>query len=196
MPTQPVLSLGYCSLVRAAIPLLPFVVTPMADKTRIGQTSIRLRKPCGLDSRSTGSARSPIWSGHSWRVGTAGDNEAHTDLFHIQFGALDPSTIRTVVDKFLVDLQVQLDEKNVQMQVDELATDWFVRHGYSETMGARPMARLVQDKLKKPLAEEILFGSLADNGGDILVTAKDDEIVITFKAKEKRQNQKALSGSD
>ncbi|MEZ5491965.1 MAG: ATP-dependent Clp protease ATP-binding subunit ClpA [Gammaproteobacteria bacterium] len=114
----------------------------------------------------------------------------------IQFGALDPKTIRTVVDKFLVDLQVQLDDKNVQLEVDELATDWFVSHGYSETMGARPMARLVQDKLKKPLAEEILFGSLADNGGDVHVTAKNDEIVITFKAKEKRQGQKALTGSE
>jgi len=113
----------------------------------------------------------------------------------IQFGALTPETIRTVVDKFLVNLQVQLDEKNVQLQVDELAMDWLVHHGYSESMGARPMARLVQEKLKKPLAEEILFGSLADNGGDIHVTVKDDEIVISFTAKEKRQKPKELSGS-
>jgi len=114
----------------------------------------------------------------------------------IQFGALTPETIRTVVDKFLVNLQVQLDEKNVQLQVDELAMDWFVRNGYSESMGARPMARLVQEKLKKPLAEEILFGSLAEGGGDIQVTVKDDDIAISFTAKEKRQKQKELSGSE
>ncbi|MBT8145280.1 MAG: ATP-dependent Clp protease ATP-binding subunit ClpA [Gammaproteobacteria bacterium] len=114
----------------------------------------------------------------------------------IQFGALTPETIRTVVDKFLVNLQVQLDEKNVQLHVDELAMDWFVRNGYSESMGARPMARLVQEKVKKPLAEEILFGSLAENGGDIHVTVKDDDIVISFEAKEKRQKQKELSGSE
>ncbi len=114
----------------------------------------------------------------------------------IQFGSLTPETIRTVVDKFLVDLQVQLDEKNVQLHVDDVAMDWFVTHGYSETMGARPMARLVQDKLKKPLAEEILFGSLSGNGGDIYVSLKDGEIDITFKAKDKGQKQEELSGSE
>jgi ATP-dependent Clp protease ATP-binding subunit ClpA len=113
----------------------------------------------------------------------------------IQFGALSPDTIRTVVDKFLVNLQVQLDEKKVQLHVDELAMDWFVMHGYSESMGARPMARLVQEKLKKPLAEEILFGSLAENGGDIYVTAKEDDIVISCTSKEKHIPQEELTGS-
>ncbi len=113
----------------------------------------------------------------------------------IQFGALSPDTIRTVVDKFLVNLQVQLDEKKVQLHVDELAMDWFVMHGYSESMGARPMARLVQEKLKKPLAEEILFGSLAENGGDIYVTAKENDIVISCTSKEKHIPQEELTGS-
>ena len=67
----------------------------------------------------------------------------------IQFGSLSPETIRTVVDKFLVDLQVQLDGKGVVLHVEESARDWFVEHGYSEAMGARPMARLIQEKLKK-----------------------------------------------
>jgi len=114
----------------------------------------------------------------------------------IQFGALSPETIRTVVDKFLVDLQVQLDEKNVQIHVDEAAMDWFVRHGYSESMGARPMARLVQEKLKKPLAEEILFGTLASEGGDVHVTASGGDIAITIKAREKTRKQKELSDSE
>ena len=87
-------------------------------------------------------------------------------------------------------------KKNVQLHVDEEAMDWFVRHGYSESMGARPMARLVQEKLKKPLAEEVLFGSLAENGGDIHVSVKDGEIHISCKSREKRQKQSALTGSD
>ncbi|MEC8409100.1 MAG: AAA family ATPase, partial [Pseudomonadota bacterium] len=105
----------------------------------------------------------------------------------IQFGSLSPETIRTVVDKFLVDLQVQLDGKGVVLHVDESARDWFVEHGYSEAMGARPMARLVQEKLKKALAEDILFGRLAD-GGDVIVTAADSiEIRVEANAKKKKR---------
>ena len=110
----------------------------------------------------------------------------------VQFGALTPATIRTVIDKFLVNLQVQLDEKNVQIHVDEIAVDWFVEHGYSESMGARPMARLIQEKLKKALAEDILFGRLADNGGDVFVTAVDKDIKLEI-TKRKRQEGKELS---
>jgi len=114
----------------------------------------------------------------------------------IQFGSLGRETIRTVVDKFLVNLQVQLDEKSVQLHVDELAMDWFVKHGYSETMGARPMERLVQEKLKKPLAEEIQFGSLAGLGGEVYVTARNDEIQLSCIAREKDRKQKELSKSE
>jgi ATP-dependent Clp protease ATP-binding subunit ClpA len=110
----------------------------------------------------------------------------------VQFGSLTPETIRTVVDKFLVNLQVQLDEKNVQIHVDDSAVDWFVEHGYSESMGARPMARLIQEKLKKGLAEDILFGELADGGGDVFVTADDKGIQIDIK-KRKKQERKELS---
>ncbi|MDG2251726.1 MAG: ATP-dependent Clp protease ATP-binding subunit ClpA [Gammaproteobacteria bacterium] len=110
----------------------------------------------------------------------------------VQFGALTPATIRTVIDKFLVNLQVQLDEKNVQIHVDESAVDWFVEHGYSESMGARPMARLIQEKLKKALAEDILFGRLADNGGDVFVAAVDKDIKLEI-TKRKRQEGKELS---
>ncbi|MCB1649251.1 MAG: ATP-dependent Clp protease ATP-binding subunit ClpA [Pseudomonadales bacterium] len=95
----------------------------------------------------------------------------------VQFGALSTETIRTVVDKFLVELQVQLDDKKVSLQVDESAREWFVEHGYSATMGARPMGRLIQDKLKKALAEEILFGELTD-GGEVLVSIENDEVKL------------------
>jgi len=100
----------------------------------------------------------------------------------IQFGALAPKTIRTVVDKFLVNLQVQRDEKKVLLHVDDLAVDWFVKFGYSESMGARPMARLIQEKIKKPLANDLLFGDL-ENGGHVTVTVKDKELAFTIKSK-------------
>jgi len=95
----------------------------------------------------------------------------------VQFGPLSLETIRTVVDKFLVELQVQLDDKKVTLHVDDTARDWFVQHGYSETMGARPMGRLIQDKLKKALAEEILFGELVD-GGEVQVSIVNDEVKL------------------
>ncbi len=95
----------------------------------------------------------------------------------VQFGPLSVETIRTVVDKFLVELQVQLDDKKVTLHVDDSARDWFVEHGYSETMGARPMGRLIQDKLKKALAEEILFGELVD-GGEVQVSIVNDEVKL------------------
>jgi ATP-dependent Clp protease ATP-binding subunit ClpA len=110
----------------------------------------------------------------------------------IQFGNLTKTTIRTVVDKFLVNLQVQLDEKNVLLHVDELAVDWFVTNGYSETMGARPMGRLIQEKLKRALAEDILFGDLSADGGEVDVTVRNDDIAIDIKNK-KGQGKKELS---
>lgn len=110
----------------------------------------------------------------------------------IQFGALTVETIRTVVDKFLVDLQVQLDEKKVLLNVDESAVDWFVKHGYSESMGARPMARLIQEKLKKELAEDILFGKLSANGGEVEVSCVGDELVLEINER-KPQEKKELT---
>ncbi len=110
----------------------------------------------------------------------------------IQFGALTEETIRTVVDKFLVDLQVQLDDKKVLLTVDDSAVDWFVTHGYSDSMGARPMARLIQEKLKKELAEDILFGKLSNNGGEVLVSCENDELVLTVKER-KPQEKKELT---
>lgn len=101
----------------------------------------------------------------------------------IQFGSLSAETIRTVVDKFLVNLQVQLDEKHVQLHVDDLAVEWFVEHGFSPSMGARPMARLIQERIKKPLANEILFGSLANGGGDVYVSLKDDNVTLDCVSK-------------
>ena len=96
----------------------------------------------------------------------------------IQFGALDEEVIKTVVDKFLVQLQAQLDDKKVTLEVDDQAREWLAVNGYDEKMGARPMARLIQEKLKKPLAEEVLFGKLSTGGGRVEVTVRDGELVL------------------
>lgn len=114
----------------------------------------------------------------------------------IQFSALTMETIRTVVDKFLVDLQVQLDEKKVLLDVDESAVDWFVKHGYSESMGARPMARLIQEKLKKELAEDILFGKLSANGGEVKVSCKDDELELTISERKPQKKKELTQAKD
>lgn len=112
----------------------------------------------------------------------------------VQFGALSTETIRTVVDKFLVELQVQLDDKKVTLHVDDSARDWFVEHGYSLTMGARPMARLIQDKLKKALAEAILFGELTD-GGEVIVSIEKDEVKLAISGRRSAEGRE-LSKSE
>ena len=101
----------------------------------------------------------------------------------IEFNALDHKTILNVVDKFLVELQVQLDDKKVVIDVDEAARLWLCRHGYDKIMGARPMSRLIQEKIKKQLAEELLFGKLL-HGGHVIVSAEDDELTVEIAEKE------------
>ncbi|MEM1114037.1 MAG: ATP-dependent Clp protease ATP-binding subunit ClpA [Pseudomonadota bacterium] len=83
----------------------------------------------------------------------------------VQFEPLGEDVILTVVDKFLTELQGQLDEKRVTLDVDEDARLWLVEKGYDMNMGARPMERVIQEHIKKPLAELVLFGSLAKQGG-------------------------------
>lgn len=96
----------------------------------------------------------------------------------IQFAPLAKDTILHVVDKFIAELQGQLDEKRVTLNVSEAAKRWLGEHGYDEKMGARPMHRLVQDKIKKPLAEKILFGELAGQGGDVEIVVENGEVVV------------------
>ena len=99
----------------------------------------------------------------------------------IQFSALSKEVVKTVVDKFLVQLQSQLDDKKVLLEIDDDALEWLAENGYDEKMGARPMARLIQEKLKKPLAEMVLFGDLADHGGTVVVSVENDDIVLTME---------------
>lgn len=96
----------------------------------------------------------------------------------IQFDALSPEVIKTVVDKFLVEIQVQLDSKKVVLEISDEARAWLAEHGYDKTMGARPMQRLIQSKIKKELAEDILFGRLSNNGGVVHVVVRAGDLVL------------------
>ncbi|HCH02355.1 MAG TPA: ATP-dependent Clp protease ATP-binding subunit ClpA [Vibrio sp.] len=99
----------------------------------------------------------------------------------IWFNSLSEEMIHQVVDKFIVELQAQLDGRGVSMEVSEEARHWLAKKGYDKTMGARPMGRVIQDKLKKPLANELLFGSLVD-GGTVKVTLNrnGEELEFTY----------------
>ena len=104
----------------------------------------------------------------------------------VGFEPLGEDVILTVVDKFLTELQGQLDEKGVQLDVDEDARLWLVEKGYDRTMGARPMARVIQEHIKKPLADMVLFGGLS-KGGIATVTLKGDRsaLEVTAEAEER-----------
>ncbi|HAS6348348.1 ATP-dependent Clp protease ATP-binding subunit ClpA [Vibrio sp. IRLE0018] len=97
----------------------------------------------------------------------------------IWFNSLDVAIIHQVVDKFIVELQVQLDARGVSLEVSEDARHWLADRGYDKAMGARPMSRVIQDKLKKPLANELLFGSLID-GGTVKVTLEKDDLKFEY----------------
>ena len=101
----------------------------------------------------------------------------------VQFNALDPTVITQVVDKFIFELEAQLQEQQVTIEVDESARLWLARHGYEPKMGARPMARIIQQHIKKPLAEELLFGKLA-HGGHLIIREEGDKLEFEFEEKE------------
>ncbi|MFP3426915.1 ATP-dependent Clp protease ATP-binding subunit ClpA [Pseudoalteromonas sp. SIMBA_162] len=99
----------------------------------------------------------------------------------IWFNHLEREVILLVVDKFIVELQAQLDKKSVNFELTSKAREWLAEKGYDKAMGARPMARVIQEELKKPLANEILFGKLAD-GGTVKVSVKDKKIRFDYES--------------
>jgi ATP-dependent Clp protease ATP-binding subunit ClpA len=125
-------------------------------------------------------AKAAIGFGHSRRTGD--DEEAINRLFTpefrnrldatIAFGALPPPVVHQVVQKFVLQLEAQLADRGVTFELDEKATAWLAERGYDERMGARPLGRLIQDVIKKPLAEEVLFGKL-QKGGVVKVTVEE-----------------------
>ncbi|GAP66996.1 ATP-dependent Clp protease ATP-binding subunit ClpA [Mizugakiibacter sediminis] len=102
----------------------------------------------------------------------------------IQFKALDFEHILRVVDKFIIELETQLNEKHVALHVDADARRWLAEHGFDPQMGARPMARVIQEHVKRPLADELLFGKLAD-GGKVRLGVRDGELVVETEAAKK-----------
>ncbi len=129
--------------------------------------------------------------GFGTEVRTGDDHEAINRLFTpefrnrldavISFSALTPQTIGRVVDKFILQLEEQLADRNVQIVLDEAAREWLGIKGYDRLFGARPLGRIIQEHVKKPLAEELLFGKLV-KGGVVKVTAdkETDKLVFTF----------------
>src|SRR5262249_58425489 len=93
----------------------------------------------------------------------------------ITFAHLTPEIIAKVVDKFVLQLEAQLGDRQVTIELTEDATKWLIEHGYDEHMGARPMARLIQETIKKPLADEGLFGKLKAGGHVRVILVKDEE---------------------
>jgi len=113
----------------------------------------------------------------------------------IQFNALEPSVVTSVVDKFLVELQVQLDDKQVTLEIDDEVRDYLADKGYDRLMGARPMQRLIQDEIKKPLASMILFGDLV-NGGVVHLTLAPEEEQTTESVDLDKSSHKAKGSDD
>ena len=109
----------------------------------------------------------------------------------VQFGALSEEVIEQVVHKFIAELQAQLDDRKVSIELDDSAMRWLAKRGYDKTMGARPMARLIQESIKRPLADAILFGDLA-GGGSVLVTIDNkDELSFDMTPREVKSRETA-----
>ena len=98
----------------------------------------------------------------------------------IQFKPLDARNIANVVDKFIIELEHQLEEKNVTLTVDDDARAWLAEKGFDPLMGARPMARVIQEHIKRPLADELLFGRLA-KGGRLKIRVENDLLVFDLE---------------
>jgi len=108
----------------------------------------------------------------------------------IPFATLPPEVVRMVVDKFIMQLEAQLTDRNVEIDLDAAARDWLSKKGYHPTFGARPLARVVQEEIKKPLADHLLFGDLM-SGGIVKVTVADNKLVLDVSPHEPRGKQKA-----
>jgi len=118
----------------------------------------------------------------------------------VPFAYLPPAVVARVVDKFILQLELQLADRNVHIELDDEARQWLTDRGYDRLYGARPMARLVQEKIKQPLAEELLFGKLV-NGGEVKVRIKENAPTFEImpappkaaKAKAGSKKQKAIA---
>ncbi|MBU2167426.1 MAG: AAA family ATPase, partial [Alphaproteobacteria bacterium] len=113
----------------------------------------------------------------------------------ITFKALGADTIRQVVTKFILQLEVQLGDRNITLELTDEATDWLAKNGFDELYGARPLGRVIQEHIKKPLADDILFGRLT-KGGHVKVALKDGKIVFDISGTEAAAKQAADADAD
>jgi len=133
-------------------------------------------------------AKEAIGIGRGKREGD--DQEAIKNLFTpefrnrldatVSFSPLPPDVVTLVVDKFIIQLEAQLEDRGVTFELDNSARNWLVREGYDEQFGARPMARVIQEHIKKPLADELLFGKL-ENGGIVKISVKNGKLQLNIK---------------
>ena len=142
-------------------------------------------------------AKAPVGFEREMRVGE--DSEAINKMFTpefrnrldaiVPFKALKQETVSKVVDKFMAQLEAQLTEKNVTIQLTDKARDYLAKEGYDPAMGARPLSRVIQEQIKKPLAEELLFGELVD-GGIVKIDVKNDELSFKIEAEKSSPKKK------
>src|SRR5690606_20080095 len=112
----------------------------------------------------------------------------------VQFQPLGFDHILRVVDKFLIELEMQLNEKHVAMTASPNAREWLAQHGFDPLMGARPMARVIQDRIKRPLADELLFGKLV-NGGRVNIEVVEGELVVEAQSEPEKVLPATLGGA-
>ena len=112
----------------------------------------------------------------------------------VPFSNLPPEVVVRVVEKFILELEMQLSDRNVIIEVSKKAMDWLVEEGYDPQMGARPMARIIQENIKKPLADELLFGQLKGGGLVMVDLSKDKK--LTFKYKDDKPGKKTGKPSE
>jgi len=100
----------------------------------------------------------------------------------IQFDSLEMDTVIRVVDKLVVELEAQLEEKNVTITLDDDARHWIAKRGYDPKMGARPMARIIREHIRRPLAEELLFGKLTGGGHVTVRVGEGDDLELVAQS--------------
>jgi ATP-dependent Clp protease ATP-binding subunit ClpA len=135
--------------------------------------------------------------GFTRNVREGDDTEAITKMFTpefrnrldavVSFGHLPAVVVRKVVEKFILQLEAQLSERQVNIEISAEAADWLAEKGYDQQMGARPLARVIQEHIKKPLAEELLFGKLA-KGGTVRILKKDDGLAFDYLSRDEEKS--------
>ena len=113
----------------------------------------------------------------------------------IHFSALDFNVVMLIVDKFILELEAQLALKDVSLSVSMPAREWLAEQGFDPEMGARPMKRVIQNKIKRPLADDLLFGALSEGGEVDITLSRKESPMLNIRTRPKREQRKALPAS-